>query len=145
NYPIKKVSDVFSRYRLHDESKSIAQSIEFTRDWARTFSRLLRSFDFTGEFIEILSELGLYIVGEDSYIVTKSFSREDIRKAFLYFLEFQLYYFYENLDPHKAHELTDFIKRFDPAFYRARGLGKIYWRSRISSRSVIKLLRNFTR
>jgi hypothetical protein len=83
--------------------------------------------------------------GEDSYQVTKSFSREDIRKAFLYFLEFQLYYFYENLDPRKAHELTDFIKRFDPAFYRARALSKIYWRSRLHSRSVIKLLRNFTR
>lgn len=145
NYPIRKVPDVFSRYRLHDESKSIAQGIEFTRDWARTFSRVLRSFDFTGDFIKSLSELGLYIAGEDSYKVTRSFSLEDIRKAFLYFLEFQLYYFYENLDPRKAHELTDFIKRFDPAFYRARGLGKIHWRSRISSRSMIKLLRNFTR
>jgi glycosyltransferase involved in cell wall biosynthesis len=145
NYTVRKVSDVFSRYRLHAESKSVAQGIEFTRDWAKTFSRVLRSFDFTGELIKSLSRLGLYIEGEDSYQVTRSFSREDLRKAFLYFLEFQLYYFYENLDTRKAHELTDFIKSFDAAFYRARGLGKIHWRSRIPSRSVIRLLRNFTR
>ena len=145
NYPIMKVEDVFSRYRLHDESKSVSQGIEFTRDWAKTFSRVLRSFDFTSEFIKSLSDLGLYIVGDDFYKVTKSFTREEIRKAFLYFLEFQLYYFYENLEPRKAHELTDFIKRFDQAFYHARGLGKIHWRSRISNRSVIKFLRNFTR
>ena len=145
NYPIKKVPDILSRYRLHKESKSIAQGIEFTRDWSKTFSRLLRSFDFTGDFIKSLSDLGLYVEGEDSFQVTKSFSSEDIRKAFLYFLEFQLYYFYENLDQKKAHELTGFIKRFDPAFYRARGLGKIHWRSRIAGRSVIRLLRNFTR
>jgi glycosyltransferase involved in cell wall biosynthesis len=43
NYPIRKVSDIFSRYRLHDESKSVSQNIEFTRDWARTFSRVLHS------------------------------------------------------------------------------------------------------
>lgn len=145
NYPIKKVPDVLSRYRLHQESKSIAQGIEFTRDWSKTFSRLLRSFDFTEGFIKSLSDLGLYIEGEDSFQVTKSFSAEELRKAFLYFLEFQLYYFYENLDQKKAHELTGFIKRFDPDFYRARGLGKIHWRSRINSRSVIRLLRNFTR
>jgi glycosyltransferase involved in cell wall biosynthesis len=145
NYRIEKVPDVFSKYRLHEESKSIAQGIRFTTDWAKTFSRVLRSFDFTGEFIESLAELGLYIEGEDRFQVTKSFSREDVRKALLYFLEFQLYYFYENLDPKRARGLTAFIKRFDPAFYQARGLGKIHWRSRVSNRALIKLLRNFTR
>ena len=145
NYPIRKVENVWSRYRLHEESKSVSQGIEFTRDWAKTFSRVLRSFDFTEDFIKSLSALGLYIVGEDSYQVTKSFSREDIRKAFLYFLEFQLYYFYENLDQRRAHQLTGFIKRFDPDFYRARGLSKIHWRSGIPSPRVIRLLRNFTR
>jgi glycosyltransferase involved in cell wall biosynthesis len=145
NYPIKKVADTFSRYRLHAESKSVAQNIEFTRDWAKTFSRVLRSFDFTGELIAQLAALGLYVEGEDFYNVSKSFSREDLRQAFLYFLEFQLFYFYENLDVRKAHELTAFVKRFDPAFYGARRLDKIYWRSRLSSRSLIRLLRKFTR
>ncbi|HYY56588.1 MAG TPA: glycosyltransferase family 2 protein, partial [Pyrinomonadaceae bacterium] len=121
NYRIKKVEDVFSKYRLHEESKSVAQNIEFTRDWAKTFSRLLRSFDFTADLVEYLSKLSLYVEGEDRYNVSKSFEREDIRKAFLYFLEFQLYYFYENLDLRRAEELARFVKGFDPAFYRARG------------------------
>lgn len=145
NYSISKVADVFSKYRLHEESKSVAQSIRFTTDWAKTFSRVLRSFDFTGEFIKALADLGLYVEGEDRFQVTKTFSREDVRKAFLYFLEFQLFYFYENLDLKRARSLTAFIKRFDPAFYHARGLGKIHWRSRVTNRTLIKLLRNFTR
>jgi glycosyltransferase involved in cell wall biosynthesis len=145
NYRIKKVEDVFSKYRLHEESKSVAQNIEFTRDWAKTFSRLLRSFDFTADLIENMSDLSLYVEGEDSYNVGKSFGREDIRKAFLYFLEFQLYYFYENLDLRRAGELARFVKGFDPEFYRARGLGKIHRRSRPASAALIKLLRNFTR
>lgn len=145
NYPIMKVEDILSRYRLHDESKSVAQNIEFTRDWAKTFSRVLRSFDFTRDLINSLSELGLYVAGEDFFQVTKSYSLEDIRKAFLYFLEFQLYYFYENFEQKRAHELTGFIRRFDEDFYRARGLSKIHWRSGIPSPRVIRLLRNFTR
>jgi glycosyltransferase involved in cell wall biosynthesis len=145
NYPIKRVEDTLSRYRLHEESKSVAQNIEFTRDWAKTFSRLLRSFDFTGDLIASLSELGLYVEGDDRYNVTKNLKAEELRKAFLYFLEFQLYYFYENLDLTRAHKLVSFIKRSDPAFYRARRLDKIYWRSRISSRALIRLLRRFTR
>jgi hypothetical protein len=145
NYPIMKVSDVFSKYRLHEESKSIAHGIRFTQDWAKTFSRVLRSFDFTGDFIKSLRDLGLYIEGTDHFQVTKSFSREDLRRSFLYFLEFQLYYFYENLDPKRARELTAFIKRFDAPFFHARGLGTIHWRARVAGPALIKLLRNFTR
>jgi glycosyltransferase involved in cell wall biosynthesis len=145
NYSIRKVPDVFSKYRLHEESKSVAHGIRFTEDWAKTFSRVLRSFDFTGDLIKGLRELGLYVEGTDHFQVAKSFSREDVRRAFLYFLEFQLYYFYENLDPKRARELTAFIKRFDPEFYHARGLGKIHWRARVATPALIKLLRNFTR
>jgi glycosyltransferase involved in cell wall biosynthesis len=145
NYPIKRVEDIFSRYRLHEESKSVAQNIEFTRDWAKTFSRVLRSFEFTADLIKSLSDLGLYVEGTDCYRVTKEFSPPDIRKAFLYFLEFQLFYFYENLDLRRAHELTVFIKRFDASFYSARHLDKIYWRSRLKSPGAIRLLRRFTR
>jgi glycosyltransferase involved in cell wall biosynthesis len=145
NYSIRKVEETFSRYRLHEESKSVAQNIEFTRDWAKTFSRVLRSFDFTGDLIRRLSDLGLYIEGSDCYRVTREFSPEDIRKAFLYFLEFQLFYFYENLDLRRAHDVTAFIKGFDQGFYRARGLDKIYWRSRLKSPGAIRLLRRFTR
>jgi glycosyltransferase involved in cell wall biosynthesis len=145
NYSIRKVEDVFSKYRLHEESKSVAHGIRFTTDWAKTFSRVLRSFDFTAAFIKSLRELGLYVEGPEHFQVSKSFSREDVRRSFLYFLEFQLYYFYENLDPKRARELTAFIKRFDPAFYHARGLGKIHWRARVANPALIKLLRNFTR
>jgi glycosyltransferase involved in cell wall biosynthesis len=145
NYPIRRVEETFSRYRLHEESKSVAQNIEFTRDWAKTFSRVLRSFDFTADLIKSLSDLGLYMEGTDCYRVTKEFGPADIRKAFLYFLEFQLFYFYENLDLRRAHDVTAFIKRFDQGFYRARSLDKIYWRSRLQSPGAIRLLRRFTR
>ena len=52
---------------------------------------------------------------------------------------------FPGLDPKRARELTAFIKRYDPVFYHARGLGKIHWRARLSTPALLKLLRNFTR
>ncbi len=145
NYPLQRVNDLFSKYRLHEESKSVAQAIRFLDDWAKTFSRVLRSFDFTSDLINHLRELKIYVEGDDRYRVTKSFTAADLRLAFLYFLEFQIHYRYDELDLARTQTLVRFVENFDASFYREHELRKIYLRSRIPAAMLIKLMRRFTR
>jgi glycosyltransferase involved in cell wall biosynthesis len=43
-YPVK---ELFSRYRLHDTSKTVSQHSKLIEDWTRTFSNLCRNFGWT--------------------------------------------------------------------------------------------------
>ncbi|MEP6819466.1 MAG: glycosyltransferase family 2 protein [bacterium] len=141
NYHLLLVENVFSKYRLHSQSKSMAQSRAFADDWAKVFSRVLRSLDFTGDLIENMRELDLYVEGGDRYQVTKTFTQADIRQSFLYFLESHISFDYVGLDLKTAGKLASFIKEFDADFYQARALGKVRWRSRYLSRPLIKYVR----
>ncbi|HEY0376090.1 MAG TPA: glycosyltransferase family 2 protein [Pyrinomonadaceae bacterium] len=142
NYELLAVDDLFSKYRLHDESKSVTQSLGFARDWAKVFSKVLRTFSFTGDLIDEMRGLGLYYEAEDRYRVTKSFTREELRRAFLYFLESHVSYDYVGLDLKTAARLASFVKTFDPEFYRAGGFARVRWRTRFLGRPLIKYLRS---
>jgi glycosyltransferase involved in cell wall biosynthesis len=143
NYELLPAEDIFSKYRLHGESKSMAQSRNFADDWAKVFSKVLRSFTFTEDLIEDMRELDLYVEGDDRYQVTKAFTKRDLRQSFLYFLESHVSYDYGALDLKTAGKLAAFIKHFDAGFYRVGNLSKVRWRSRYLSRTLIKCLRSF--
>jgi glycosyltransferase involved in cell wall biosynthesis len=143
NYQLLSVEDIFTKYRLHSESKSVAQSRAFADDWAKVFSRVLRSFAFTGDLIKRMREIGLYVEGDNSYQVTKTFTEQDIRQSFLYFLESHISYDYVSLDLKTAGRLASFLKDFDADFYRAGQLSKVRWRSRYLGRPLIRYLRSF--
>ena len=143
NYQLLSVEDIFTKYRLHGESKSMAQGRAFADDWAKVFSRVLRSFVFTGDLIKRMRELGLYVEGDDSYQVAEIFTEQDLRQSFLYFLESHISYDYVSMDLETAGRLASFIKGFDADFYRAGQLSKVRWRSRYLGRPLIKYLRGF--
>lgn len=145
NYELRSVEDTFSRYRLHSECKTLSSQIGQAQAAAKVFSKLLRSFDFTKQFIRNMKEMDLYIERVDRYQVTKSYSEEELRLGFLYFLDSQAHYYYTDLDLEKTKLLTNFIRHFDPNFYQSRNLDKLLWRSKVLSKSAIKFLRAFTR
>ena len=41
------VNEIFSRYRLHDSSKTVSQHSRLIEDWTRTFGNLCRNFGWT--------------------------------------------------------------------------------------------------
>lgn len=145
NCEIVKVDGVFSKYRLHESSKSVALSNRFALDWARVFSRVLRSFEFTASLIESMRELKLYVEGDDRYCVTKKFSLADIDKAFLYFLKFQIGWHYESLDTQAVNRIAGFIKQHAPAFYAEHELRNLHLRARFLGKPAISFLRAFSR
>ncbi len=144
-FDLLKVEDVFSKYRLHDESKTMTDSAAFARDWSKTFSKLLRSFSFTEDLIRQLDDLGIYVPGTDTFGVAKSFDRSFLERSFLYFLFYQVHFYYEALDMDKVRMITQHIKSIDPAFLKQTGLQPVYLRSRYFPRSVIALARKITR
>lgn len=142
NYELLAVEDVFSKYRLHGESKSVSQSLGFARDWARVFSKVLRSFEFTGDLVEAMRALGLYAEGEDRYRVTKSFTKDELRRAFLYFLESHVSFDYNGLDLKTAGRIASFVRGYDPEFYRAGEWAKVRWRSKLLGGPLVRRLRS---
>ena len=54
------VKDVFAKYRLHQNSKSIAESNRFISDWKRSFVNLCKHLGWKSE-IEFLGNSGFYI------------------------------------------------------------------------------------
>jgi glycosyltransferase involved in cell wall biosynthesis len=145
NYKLKRVEDIFSRYRLHEGCKTLSSQIGHAQAAARVFSKVLRSFDFTENFIRNMRELGLYVEGKDRYRVTKHYGEDTLRLAFLYFLEGQAHYYYSDLDLEKTRLLTGFIRHFDSIFYKSLNLDKLFWRSRFLHKSAVRFLRIFTR
>jgi glycosyltransferase involved in cell wall biosynthesis len=143
NHEIKRVDDIFSRYRLHPGCKTLTDQIEQARFAARVFSKLLRSFDFSGDMIKQISDLGLYLDGKDKYEVTKEIKAADLQVAMTYFLESQAHFYYSDLDLETTRRITQFLKEFDPAFYRSHNLNKLLVRSSLLPKNGIKLLRSF--
>jgi glycosyltransferase involved in cell wall biosynthesis len=145
NANMLRVEDVFSKYRLHHESKSITQSLSFANEWAIVFSKVLRSFSFTKNLIDEMKQLGLYCDGNDKYTTNKLFTKCDIEKAFLYFLEFQVHLHYHNLSLIKSKEFTSYIKEYNYDFYKTASLNAIKLKSTFLNKYLIDLLRIFTR
>ncbi|MEJ0104620.1 MAG: glycosyltransferase family 2 protein [Bacteroidota bacterium] len=88
HYPIVQVEDVFARFRLHKESKSVSSfSKNFLSDNAVIFSRVLVTLgDVKG--IEVLKRLGLYT--DPAYLYKKPVKEFDKKRLLFYFLVHRL-------------------------------------------------------
>jgi len=65
------VDTVFARYRLHSQSKSVAESNRFITDWKKSFVNLCKNLRWTDQ-LEFLKKTGMY-KKELSYFHTFSF------------------------------------------------------------------------
>ncbi|MGQ9864481.1 MAG: hypothetical protein ACUVRD_08410 [Bacteroidia bacterium] len=54
-----RVPKIFSRYRLHKDSKSVKSSMHFTEDWTYTFLNILHNTQ-RDNILTILTDLGIY-------------------------------------------------------------------------------------
>lgn len=142
NYEIKPVNEIISRNRYHSESKSISTVFNFALDWARVFSKVLRSFEFTDEMISELKDLGIYHDGIDSYQVGREFENSDIQRAYIYFLQEQAQLYYGAYRMNEARAIVKRIKQLDSNIYDEFGLGTIYFRSSYIPILVLKFIKN---
>jgi glycosyltransferase involved in cell wall biosynthesis len=146
NHDFMAVEDIFSRYLLHEDSKSVALSQKFAKDYMRVFSKLLRSLDFTEPLREDLLKVGLYESGLDKYSITKNIDEDLIHKALLLNLKYRTTFLYEDLVIDEIRKIGKFIKKYDNSFLATDDeMNEIYWRTKFLNRFSLQVLRSFKR
>lgn len=144
-FPIVHTDFVFSKYRLHDSSKTVTKMIEFAWDWQGVFSALLRSIPNAEFMIAKLREAGIYIEGDKTFSHDRKFSKDEIRKITCFFLEYQMHLYYQLLKMEETKHIGSVIKNIDPEFFKAYKLDKIGLRATLLPVPFIRTLRTITR
>jgi glycosyltransferase involved in cell wall biosynthesis len=91
NCKMRYVQKTLSRFRMHDESKTVGHWNKFLEEWIIIYSKTLRTLN-NKLLITCAIDLGIYNDGNDVYDpYTKPFDLNDQCRSFLYFLERQLH------------------------------------------------------
>ena len=141
NFEILRVDDLFSKYRMHEESKS-NDLIGFARDWRKVFCRTLRSLPSAQYIIEFMKEHDWYDDDGVFYSAKRAVDEGFLHKSFCYFLLIQYHYYYQALELDTAHKVGKMLKVFDVTFYKANGVWKEKYKAQFLGRRGIQFLRN---
>jgi len=114
------VRDIFSKYRLHDNSKSVRDQDKFIGDWNRVFVNLCKHLDWNdvlGEIksSEFFSEEALVFYYPLNFIPEKTFlTTADKEMIIFYHYCYMLKAFYWSNQREKARELLKYILKQYP-------------------------------
>ena len=110
------VKDIFAKYRLHDESKSVAQSHRFMGDWSRTFVNLCKNMGWDS-LNDTLRSIGVVDESVFNWHYKFSFTSEkeiiekvDTKKLLFYHLCHVLKDLYWNAHRSEARRLLAWLK-----------------------------------
>ncbi len=137
----KAIQLKMAKYRIHPNSKTSSHSARFASDWAKIYSKLLRSLNHTDGLIDKLRELNLYVEGSETYTMTKSFSEQQIKKSFSFFLLNQVIFLYEGLNLSKTKKILLFLKHSDPSFFEKENLQKTLTRASYFPPAAMRIYR----
>lgn len=143
-YEIVFTDHLFSKYRLHAESKT-NDALKFCKDWNVVFSRILNSFDFCTDLKKIMKELDIYTDETSKYIVKNHYSPKNIEKALLYHLLTLMHYEYNALRLNRAKRIAKEIKNISLPFYKQQKVGIVSARSSLLNKYLINLARKISR
>lgn len=142
---ILKVDDVFSKYRLHEESKTIKKKSEFALEWLKIFVRFLLSLENDYGVISQFKNAGIFIDDGKRYKINRLFSELEVRLMACYCLYYQLVIYNDLLHKKHCFEILDTIKKIDPKFYRRNKLSSIENRIRFIPSPFLSILRRIMR
>ncbi|MBL4674836.1 MAG: glycosyltransferase [Mucilaginibacter sp.] len=91
NCNMRYVKQTLSRFRMHDDSKTVGHWSKFLEEWIVIYSKTLRTLN-NQQLIDCAKDLGVYHNASDVYEPhTRPFSLNDQYRSFLYFFERQLH------------------------------------------------------
>jgi len=138
-----QVEDTFSKYLIHQHSKTSTAHLQFAKDYTTIFSKLLRSFEADSLILE-MKQLEFYQEGTDRYLFDKKIKPEDLEKAFVYHLFYILKFYYEALDTKNAQKICVYLLKNYPQFAsKNTEIAKISKRIGFFGKKGISLLRDF--
>ncbi len=159
------VNEFFSKYLYHTESKSLTQQSGFARDYAKVFSKILRSFEksknpnhqkIVKKTISKFRELDFYTENnnsnDDIFEITNSFTENQLHLAFCYNLLNQLIFYYEAIETTNKQEqaqsweqvkkITSYLVKNEADFVAKNPeVKQVYQRSKFLNPMVMSLLR----
>jgi len=118
------IDKVLAKYRLHQQSKSIAESNRFISDWKRSFINMCKNLQWTEE-LNYLVKTGLFNI-ETDFNEPYRFQPDNTiqltvnkRKSVFFHLGHILKYLYWNGDLERARELSNNMKNdFDKRWWK---------------------------
>ena len=135
------VHDAFSKYRLHAESKTVMTNEGFARDWQKVFCKIIASLG-NKEIQSDLQKLGMWHNVQTIFPVIKYIDGKFLLKSFQYFLNFQINFYYRDLNLKQVKRIAKFINREFPEFYKERNIKRLHLISSVPfARYLIPLLR----
>lgn len=143
--PIVRTEHVFSRYRLHPESKSMGQLERFSGEWTRVFSRFMNSVNLPSNQRKLLVDNGFLLEDEPPYSHERQFTETDLTRIICHFLFNQLIVFYEQTRKDEGLNIIKLIKEIDPGYHSGMKLNRLDLRLRYLPGPIIRLARKITR
>jgi glycosyltransferase involved in cell wall biosynthesis len=117
------VKNIFSRYRLHSQSKSMAEQHHFISDWNKVFINFCKNAGWQHELNDLISS-GLFPEEVLSYYYPYSFAadaeitrRADKKNILFYHYCYTLKAWYRSGELEKAKQLAAVIRRKYPALW----------------------------
>lgn len=144
-YKILRVDDIFSRYRLHDDSKTVSQQARFGDEWLKIFCRFLLSVKQNYGLTELLRSANVFHDDGVRYEIDRNFTEKELRLITSYFLYYQLVIYNDLLQKEHCRKLIDLIGTIDTDFYRAHNLKSIEFKIRFIPSPLISFLRKLMR
>ena len=141
----KTCDDIFSKYRLHNDSKSVSKLPEFSKEWTQVFSRFLRSVNCPDFLLHQLSNNGYFNSEVSPYSHHKEFNPHQIQKICGLFLFNQLIVWYNLIDKKRSLELIQLIREIDPSIYDRHQLVRMKWKLILVPTILFKFLRALLR
>jgi glycosyltransferase involved in cell wall biosynthesis len=149
HYSFLSVPDIFSKYLLHDASKTSQSNLPFAKDWQKIFCRIISSIpNIDQKYILQLKELAIWHKPEqkDTMVASVSFSDELLNNMFCLFIRIQLFYHYEDNLFSDADKLAQFLKEKHPTYYHSQNLNRLHSKLKLPFRSsLIPFLRKLKR
>ncbi len=149
HYNFLSVADVFSKYLLHDSSKTSQSNLPFAKDWQKVFCRVISSIPNADEkYVSQLKDLGIWHNPEKEKLskASKEISDKLQEKAFCLFIRIQLFYHYEDNLFAESDKFIQFLKKEYPAYYKAQNLDKLHSKLKLPFRdALIPVLRKIKR
>ncbi|WP_051203245.1 glycosyltransferase family 2 protein [Hugenholtzia roseola] len=142
----QEIDFIFSKYLYHTNSKTVMAQAKFAVDYAKIFSKVLRTLGATVA-IEKMKQVGFYSEGTDRYSVEvqekfKNLTEAAQEKLLAYHLHNLLIFYYQGLALKETQQIANFLAFKLPAYVRQNPeLEQVRWRSRYLPAWLIRLLR----
>ena len=139
---IKRCDNLFSNYRLHNQSKSM-HDMKFLEEWALVVCTIFNSFENGKLFASKLDELGIagHVSKANKYETSITFTNEELEDIFLQHINLQYHYNYKALDYNACKTISNYLKKNYSGFYETNNFNKYNFRLNFIPKFVFKTIR----